>query len=61
MKSNMKWARCMTCMGEKDMHTGVCWQDVNARECLEDVGIGGRITLKWIIKKWNRRMWNVFN
>ena len=51
----------MTCMGEKDMHTGVCWQDVNARECLEDVGIGGRITLKWIIKKWNRRMWNVFN
>jgi len=43
------------------MHTGVCWHDVSARECLEDVGIGGRITLKWIIKKWDRRMWNVFN
>jgi hypothetical protein len=34
---------------------------VNARECLEDIGIDGRITLKWIIKKWGRRMWNVFN
>jgi hypothetical protein len=24
------------------------WQDVNARECLEDIGIDGRRKLKWI-------------
>jgi hypothetical protein len=47
--------------GRKDMHTGVCWQDVKARECLEDIGIDERLTLKWIIKKWDMRMWNVFS
>ena len=52
----MKWA----CMGEKRHAYRVCWQDVNAREYLEDVGIDGKITLKWIIKKWDRRMWNLF-
>jgi hypothetical protein len=34
---------------------------VNARECLEDLGIDGKITLKCSIKKWDRRMWNVFS
>jgi len=27
------------------------------RDYLEDVGLEGRITLKWIVKKWNEKAW----
>jgi hypothetical protein len=32
---------------------GFWWGDVRARDDFEDLGVDGRITLKWIIKEWN--------
>jgi hypothetical protein len=35
-----------------ELHAGFWWGDPNEREDLEDLGVDGRIILKWIFKKW---------
>jgi len=35
--------------GEK----GIWWRNPSERDCLKNPGIGGRITLRWIFKKWD--------
>jgi hypothetical protein len=42
---------CVRKRGE--MHTGFCWGDLRDRDHLEDLGVDGRIILKWIFKKWD--------
>jgi len=32
---------------------GFCWGDPRESDHLEDIGIDGRIILKWVLKKWN--------
>jgi hypothetical protein len=32
---------------------GFSWGDLRGKYILEDLGIDGRIILKWIFKKWN--------
>jgi hypothetical protein len=34
-------------------HTGFWWGDQSERDHLEDVGLDGRIILKWAFKKWD--------
>ena len=34
------------------MHTGFWWGNVKEVDHLEDLGIGGRIILKWIFEQW---------
>jgi hypothetical protein len=34
-------------------HTGFWWGNMRERHRLEDLGIDGRIILKWIFKKWD--------
>jgi hypothetical protein len=35
--------------GMREMHSEVWWVNIRERDCLEDIGIDGRIILKWII------------
>jgi hypothetical protein len=36
-----------------EVHTGFWWGDLRERDQLEDLGVDGRIILKWIFKKWD--------
>ena len=36
-----------------DVHMRLWWGDLRERGHLEDLGIDGRIILKWIFKKWD--------
>ena len=38
------------------MNTGSWWQDMRVRNHLENMGLNGRIILKWIFKNWD---WDV--
>jgi len=42
------------------MHTEFLWRNLKERDHLEGVGINGRIILKWISTKWNKRAWAGF-
>jgi hypothetical protein len=35
------------------VHTGFWWGDLRKRDNLEDLGMGGRIILNWVFKKWD--------
>jgi hypothetical protein len=37
--------------GEKRKFAGFLWGNLKESDCLEDLDIGGRIILKWVVKK----------
>ena len=39
------------------MYTGFWWGNVWERDHLEDTGIDGRMTLRWIFRKYDVRAW----
>ena len=39
------------------MYTGISWGNVKERDHLEEQGIGGRIILRWIFRKWDVGLW----
>jgi hypothetical protein len=55
MKSQrMSWAKQVARVGEK---TGFWWGNPRERDHLEDPRVDGRITLRWIFKKWDVGIW----
>jgi hypothetical protein len=39
-----------------EVHTGFWWGDVFERDDFEDLGVDGRIILKWVFKQWDGGM-----
>jgi hypothetical protein len=40
-------------MGNEQAITGFWWENLRKRDRLGDPGIGGKIILRWIFKKWD--------
>jgi len=43
-------------MGRREVHTGFWWGNLRERDHLGDSGVGGRIILIWMFRKWVRGM-----
>jgi photosystem II stability/assembly factor-like uncharacterized protein len=43
-------------MLQREVHTGIWWGDPREGEHLGDLGVDGRIILKWIFKTWDGGM-----
>jgi len=39
--------------GKGETYTGFWWGNLRKRDRLEDPGVGVRIILRWIFRKWN--------
>jgi hypothetical protein len=55
----MRWARHMTFMGRREMHTGFWRGHLKETDHLEELGIDERIVLKWMHKAvgWEGMNW----
>jgi hypothetical protein len=40
-----------------EVHTGFWWGDLREKDHLQDLGVDGRLILKWTFKKWYREAW----
>jgi len=40
---------------KREVHIGFWWGNLRERGSLEDVGVNGRVILKWIFNKWDGR------
>jgi hypothetical protein len=49
----IRWADHVAPLGIGEVHTGVWWVSLKVTDHLEDIGIDGRIILKWIFKKYD--------
>jgi hypothetical protein len=53
----MRWAGHVVRMGRGGAYTGFWWRNLRVRDHLEDLGIGGRIILRWIFSNWDVGVW----
>ena len=45
-------------MGKGVAHTWLWWGNRKVRDHLEDLGVDGRIMLRWIVRKWGVGVWS---
>ena len=48
---------CSAYGGRGEAYTGFWWGYLRERNYLGDPGVGGRIILKWIFRKWDVGVW----
>jgi hypothetical protein len=48
----MRWAGHVACGGSERCTQWLWWGDLRERDHFEDLGVNGRIILKWIFKTW---------
>jgi len=51
----MRWMGMWCIWGRGEVHMGFWLGNLRERNHLEDLGVDGRMTLKWISKKWDGR------
>jgi hypothetical protein len=39
-------------MGDREVHTGIWWEDVMEKDHLEDLGVDGEDNIKIVFKTW---------
>jgi hypothetical protein len=44
--------------GEEECKAGYGWGNLKLRSCMEDLGLDGRIIVKWILKEQDNRAWS---
>jgi len=54
----IRWAGHIACMGERgEAYTDFWWGNLREKIHLRDQGLDGRITLRWIFRKWDVGVW----
>ena len=53
----MRWAGHVARVGRVDVHRGLWWGNLRERDHVGDLGVDGRIILRWIFRKWNVGVW----
>jgi hypothetical protein len=48
---NMRWTGHVARTARRRIHTGFCWESQKERDPYEDLDVGGRVILKWILDK----------
>jgi len=41
----------------REVYAGIGWGNLRERDDLEDLGVDGRIILRWIFRKWDVGVW----
>jgi hypothetical protein len=45
--------------GKRELYTGSCWRNLRKRDQLEDLGVDGRITLKYALREVVGKAWTL--
>jgi len=53
----MGWVEHVVRMGRAGAYTGFWWRNRRERDRLGDLGVDGRIILRWIFRKWDVEVW----
>jgi hypothetical protein len=56
----MTWARHVACMEEMRNSCRILVGELEGKDNLEDLGIDGRIILRWSLEKWGLKVWTGF-
>jgi hypothetical protein len=57
MSRRIRWSGHVVHMERKEMHTEFWWGSQKERVHHDDLYVGGRITLRWILEKLTRSIW----